>query len=213
VRKKQQRKDAFGTLSNAHKGNPNWPGRWREAFADPTLQLWAELGCGKAHFARALALQRPDINLLAIDVKADRLWRGAVEALEEGIHNLRFVQEDIMLAGQMFGPEELDRIWITFPDPYPKASHARRRLTGPYFIEQYKRILRKGGQVHFKTDNVPLFDYTLEVLKELKIEPKDVTYDLHGGAPYPTPEAALHTAYETKFRQQGLTICYLCFAP
>jgi tRNA (guanine-N7-)-methyltransferase len=124
------------------------------------------------------------------------------------LSNIRFVAYDAALMEHMFAPGEVDKIWITFPDPYPKKRHIRRRLTAPSFLQVYRKVLAPGGELHLKTDNPDFFDYTLEMLK---LEGANViarTNDLHASELL-NHENGFMTSYEATFVAQGLTIRYL----
>ncbi len=209
MRKKTPRKTEFNELANCIGRNPNLKGQWHTAF-EKTQPLVVELGSGKTEFGVALAQLRPDINYLGIDAKTDRLWFGARRAIALGVPNIRFLWDDIARTDELFAPGEVDALWITFPDPYPKARHARRRMTGPEFIAMYRNILKPGGLVQFKTDNVPLFDFTLEVLQAMHITPARLTRDLHR-SDLLNPETSILTSYERRFIAAGLPIHYMAF--
>lgn len=210
VRKKTVRVAEYHTLPHVIAHNPHWAGQW-QAQLHTTLPLVLELGCGRAEFALALAQLQPHHYFIGIDSKPDRLWAGAQVARQLQLPNLRLLREDIFIASALFAPAEVQGIWITFPDPYPKVRHARRRLTSPYFLEQYARILVPGACVQFKTDNAALFDYTLAVLQQLGISPLALTRDLHH-SPYLNDETGCLTTYERRFMALGLPIHYLRFA-
>lgn len=206
MRKKTPRKNEFLTLPNALPQHPGKPGAWHEVFGNRN-PIILEVGCGKAEFAVALAQLRPDCNIIAMDNKSDRLWFGARLALRLGVHNLRVLRAPAEYLDEVFGPGEVDAIWITFPDPFPKKHHAQRRLTAPFFQQFYERMLKPGGLIQFKTDNAPLFDYSLGVLAARGITPLAVTRDLHHSE-YLTAETGLLTAYERRFLAEGLQIHY-----
>lgn len=210
MRKKQLRKDEFATLPQCLSEHPHRPGGWQALF--PTSQpISLELGCGKGDFALQSARTFPDRNFIAVDMKRDRLWYGAQTAIAEGLTNILFLKEDIYIIREIFAPQEISQIWITFPDPYPKTYQERRRLTAPSFLHEYKRILVPGGLVRFKTDNVALFDYSLEVLKTFEVNVHALTRDLHTTEGLDA-DTYFQTAYERKFRAEGLPIHYICFS-
>ena len=210
MRKKQLRKEEFTTLPNCLDQHPHKKGSWQSLF--PLEQpLCIEMGCGKGDFSLQQASFNPNRNYIAIDVKRDRLWYGAKKALEQNLQNIIFLHEDIYILNEVFAPQELSLIWVTFPDPYPKNAHARRRLTSPFFLKCYREVLKSGGEVHFKTDNVPLFDYSIEMLKGFDVQIHALTRDLHYTEGF-SPEIYFETAYEKKFRAEGLPIHYVCFS-
>jgi tRNA (guanine-N7-)-methyltransferase len=169
------------------------------------------LGCGKGDFTLQSARAFPDRNFIAVDMKRDRLWYGAKTAIAEGLTNILFLREDIYIIREIFAPQEISQIWLTFPDPYPKTYQERRRLTAPSFLYEYKRILVPGGLVRFKTDNVALFDYALAVLNTFEVNVHTLTRDLHATEGLDA-DTYFQTAYERKFRAEGLPIHYICFS-
>ncbi|MDW8333548.1 MAG: tRNA (guanosine(46)-N7)-methyltransferase TrmB [Bacteroidia bacterium] len=203
MRDKRLKKLAFPTLPLAVPGNPGLAGRWGKP-------LIVEIGAGKGYFAIHLATLYPNATILALDVKAPRLWYGAMRAQSLNLTNVRFVCQDAALLEQLFAPGEVDKIWLTFPDPYPKKRHARRRLTTTTFLEIYRRILRPDGEVHLKTDNPGLFEFTLEMLRLEGVVPFAQTDDLHR-SPWLNEETGFATPYEETFLAQGLKIFYLAF--
>jgi tRNA (guanine-N7-)-methyltransferase len=209
MRRKKQRFESFAQLPNGITQPLAHAGQWQACFAQPG-SLWLELGAGKAYFAVELARRHPDRNVLALDTKRERLFMGAMQALDEGIPNLRCVWGDAEVLPSMLQPGELSGIWITFPDPYPKDRHAKRRLTGPTFWQRYRQLLRPGGEVHFKTDDVPLFEWTLEVLQGLQLPLLHCVRDVYAAPQQvPEPDACIPTAFENRWRAEGRTIHYL----
>lgn len=210
---KQVKKDGFASLPHCILNNPLWAGQWREQLGVPTNSpLLLELACGKADFSIGWAQQRPDAAVIAVDVKPNRLWDGAIVAQQLGIPNLWFLREDILLLPNLFAPAEVDEIWITFPDPFPKARHARRRLTAQYYWQQYARVLAPTGWLHFKTDDPGLFQFTLQTLQGLGLQPDAVTHDLYTSI-HADNITGIQTAYERRFRAEGKPIHYLRVQP
>lgn len=203
MRDKQLKKEAFPKLPLAVVGNPRLAGNWGKP-------LFLEIGAGKGYFAVNLAMLNPQATVLAMDAKPPRLWYGATRAESLGLANIRFVAQDAVMLEEMFAPGEVDKIWITFPDPYPKKRHTRRRLTSPGFLASYRKILNPGGEVHLKTDNAALFDYTLDVLRLEGVTPLIVTGDLHASE-FLNEETGFKTSYEETFVAQGLKIHYTAF--
>jgi tRNA (guanine-N7-)-methyltransferase len=207
VRKKTQKKNIFPTFPCALSVNPNWQGQWSARLGAP---LVLELGCGKASFTIAYAQAFPQRYIVGIDAKSDRLYTGAKLATENKLSNIRFLKANISELTEFFGEAEVDGIWITFPDPYPKKRHAARRLTSPYFLKLYQRILKPGASLQFKTDSYPLYIYTLDMLAFQPVEILAQTPDLHN-SPYLNAETAICTDYEAKFLTLGLTTHYIHF--
>ena len=184
-------------------------GSWAEQYFENNNPLILELGCGKGEYAVHLAEMNPDINFIGLDIKGARLWSGGQIALEKELANVAFIRSDIFRIDKLFAENEINEIWITFPDPQPKKKQIKKRLTNPRFLYKYKRFLKKDGVIHLKTDNVEFFDYTLEVVNELKCKLLTSTHSLYSN----DVEEILNvkTYYEKKFLEQGLAICYLQF--
>ncbi len=187
-------------------------GRWGEAFFGNDHPIVLELGCGKGEYTVGLARRSPEMNFLGIDIKGARMWRGAVTARDEGLKNVGFLRTRIELLDSFFADDEISGIWITFPDPQPTRRRARKRLTHPRFLEKYQRMLRPGGVIHLKTDNHPLYEYTLRLVEMNGLAVEEHTADLYGdhreGA-----AAAIQTYYERQFLEERKKICYLRFRP
>ena len=186
-------------------------GNWNKVYFPKDQPITVEMGCGKGEYTVGLARLYPQRNFVGVDVKGDRLWVGSKEALDESLTNTAFLRAQIQLIEDFFDKNEVSTIWITFPDPRPKDRDIKRRLTSPRFLEYYKKLLRPGGVVYFKTDNTPLFDYTLEVLDERKdIEGLEFTHDLYNSA-YMNEHHGIKTNFEQKFHDLGEDIKYLKF--
>ena len=207
-RNKTQRKLEFDNHPLALVGHPHVAGKWR-AFLGADAPLVLELGCGKGDFLLEYARRFPDSWIIGLDVKKERLWKAAIRAAAEGLGRVRLLRENILIIEQVFGAHELDEIWITFPDPYPKKAHEDRRLTAPHFLAAYRRLLRPGGRIHFKTDNADLFAYSLMNLRGGPLRILSLSDDLHAN-PWLDPKAYFETAYERRFRAEGLPIRYVC---
>jgi tRNA (guanine-N7-)-methyltransferase len=155
-------------------------------------------------------------NFVGVDIKGVRMWTGAQTALEEGLDNVAFLRADIHAIGQYFGDGEVDGIWITFPDPFPKLKQTKNRMTNERFLKQYARMLKPGGQVWFKTDNNSLFEYTLMHFEELnekevfKIHLLEVTRDLRASE-FAQADHGITTDYERRFMKMGKKINYVRF--
>ena len=181
-------------------------GRWLETFPGFTgLQL--ELGCGKGGFTCAAAASMPETLLVAVERVPDAMVVAMERAVETGLRNVRFLDIDAARLPELFAPGEVERIYINFCDPWPKKKQFKRRLTAPGFLELYKQVLRPGGEIWFKTDNQPLFDWSLETLTEAGFRLSQVTRDLHAGGP-----VGIMTDYEKKFYGKGKPICRLVAA-
>lgn len=184
-------------------------GRWKEHFGNE-YPITLELACGKGHYARGLGQMYPDRNLIGIDLKGNRIWKGASEALEQGESNVAFLRARIEFLERYFAAGEVAEIWITFADPQLKKE--RKRLTHNRFLEIYRKILQPDGLVHLKTDSTELYEYTLEVLQEQSIPVLYQSDDIYKGELY-TPELSIQTHYERLHLEAGKTIKYIRFIP
>ena len=184
-------------------------GKWSSLFHN-NHPIHIEIGMGKGQFIHELAAANPDINYIGIELYSSVLLRALqkMDALEESqnaLHNLRFMCIDARKLGDVFSPEEIDRIYLNFSDPWPKDRHAKRRLPSKEFLKLYDSFLKKDGTVEFKTDNRGLFDFALEELPKAGWQAKAVTYDLHHD---PVLCAGnVMTEYEEKFSAKGNPIC------
>lgn len=190
----------------------NKRGLWNKEVFKNLNPIVLELGCGKGEYTVGLAQKYKNKNFIGADLKGNRIWVGAKKALDDKIDNAAFLRtriENIQLA---FGADEVSEIWITFPDPQPQKPRERKRLTHPRFLEKYKQILKPGGIIHLKTDSKPLYDYTLEVIQEQKLNLLSNTDNLYASNdPRFEDAASIHTHYEGIFKAKGFNICYLTF--
>lgn len=182
-------------------------------FADlktplPEGPLHIEVGCGKGRFINECARLFPEVNFLAVERVSNVIVLAMEKARDAGLNNLKFVRDDFAAVAPMLPDSCAERIYLNFSDPWPKKGNAKRRLTYGSFLEQYKRILNNGGEIYFKTDNRPLFDFSLETFAENGFELRDVTLDLHAGR----PEGNIMTEYEQRFVEMGTPICRLVAA-
>jgi tRNA (guanine-N7-)-methyltransferase len=183
-------------------------GKWRSNFFKNENELVLELGCGKGEYTVGLGSKYPNRNFIGVDIKGARMWRGCKTSVEQGLQNVAFLRQKIQLIANMFAQDEVDEIWITFPDPQPKV--AKRRLTSPQYMERYAKILKLGGIINFKTDNEPLFDYTLEMIEEYGHELIVSVKDLYAADGFEEVKS-IKTYYEKLFNDQGFDINYLQF--
>ena len=174
---------------------------------DPARELYVELGTGKGDFITQIAERNPQINFIGLEVEATCVLAAARKIREHNLSNVRLIVFDVANIAELFAEHEVDRLYINFCDPWPKKRHANRRLTNARFLELYKRILKRGGEIFFKTDNRGLFDYSLEQFALTGLEVRDVTNDLHADEP---PDN-IRTEYENKFSAAGVPINF-CIA-
>ena len=173
---------------------------WQQAFARPQ-PLYLELGCGKGRFTAGTAAAEPDVLLIAVEKVPDAMVVAMERARDAGLKNVFFVDGDAALLPDMFAPDEIDRIYINFCDPWPKSNQAKRRLTHHNFLNQYRKVLKPGGEIHFKTDNDKLFEWSLEEIPQYGWALQEVTRDLHANGP-----VGVMTDYEQKFHELGKNI-------
>lgn len=183
-------------------GNPSAPfGNKREA-----LPLCLEIGCGKGSFACGLTAKEPDINLIAMERVADvacLALEKARDSADTRPDNLRFIIGDARNLADYFPESSLDRIYINFCDPWTKKGYTKRRLTYRAFLEIYRRILKDGGRLIFKTDNEALFDFSVDEFRAAGLEFVFTSRDLHSSE---RAENNVVTEYEASFSSQGMPI-------
>ena len=187
------------------KDEKTYRGNWGQVFGNSN-PIHIEIGMGKGQFLLKLAGRNPQINYIGIERYSSVLLRAVEkyeeEAEEEGaLQNIRFVCMDARNVEEVFAPEEVDKIFLNFSDPWPKARHAKRRLTSSEFLERYEKILAQGGRVEFKTDNTELFNFSLEQVKEAGWYLEKYTYDLHHQEEMNAGN--IMTEYEEKFSLKG----------
>ncbi len=175
-------------------------GVWR-ALCPGCVALHLELGCGKGRFTAETAAANPAALLVAVEKVPDAMVVAMERAVAKGLHNVTFVDRDVALLPELFAPGEVDRIYLNFCDPWPKSRDAKHRLTAPGFLRLYADVLREGGELHFKTDNRPLFEWSLEQFTAEGWALSEVTNDLHAEG-----ICGVMTDYEAKFHAQGVKI-------
>lgn len=180
------------------------PGTWKDIFGN-RHPIHIEIGMGKGKFIHTMAMGHSDINYVGIEKYSSVLLRAVQKMEREELSNLKFLRMDAENIDKVFGPEEVDRIYLNFSDPWPKDRHAKRRLPSREFLARYDRILKKDGRLEFKTDNRELFDFALEELEPAGWKAQVITYDLHNDAVL--MEGNVMTEYEEKFSALGNPIC------
>ena len=191
-------------------------GEWRNRFFHNDHPLLLELGCGHGDYTVGLARVYPDTNYIGVDIKGARMWQGAKQATAEGLTNVAFLRTNIELLPSFFASDEVDGLWITFPDPQMKK--ATKRLTSTYFMERYRQLLRDNATIHLKTDSPFLYTYTREMIRLNNLPLLCDTADLYGNqkSEISNQQSAifedarrLQTHYEHQWLDRGLTIKYL----
>lgn len=185
-------------------------GVWHTYFGNEA-PLHVEIGMGKGQFIRQMALLHPEINYIGVELFTSVLIRAVQKVEEEDIPNLRFLWIDAEKLPEVFAPGEVDRIYLNFSDPWPKARHAKRRLTSPQFLNRYREFLAADGCLEFKTDNQALFAFSLESVPEARWQLIAHTFDLHHDEAM--NQGNVMTEYEAKFSGLGQPICKLIAVP
>ena len=185
-------------------------GRWRDEIFRNRNPLILELGCGRGEYTTALAVKFPSNNYIGVDIKGARLWRGAKTAHENNLPNAAFLRSRIEFINSFFGGNEVDEIWLTFPDPHTGRKNSNKRLTCPWFLNNYRGFLKDNGIVHMKTDNNDLYSYTKKLAERNDLEILTTTGDLHSDLKG-NEILLIRTHYEELFLEQGLKIKYLAF--
>ena len=188
-------------------------GKWRELYFHNNNPIVLELGCGRGEYTVGLAQRDPNKNYIGIDIKGARMWAGAKQAELAGIKNVAFLRTNIEMISNFFSPDEIDEIWITFPDPQMKK--ATKRLTSTFFMQRYRQLLRPDGIIHLKTDSPFLYTYTQAMVKENHYPILVDTNDLYSDEAVRTlgdkanEARMLQTHYENQWLDRGLTIKYI----
>ena len=176
------------------------PGKWR-ALMPEAQELRVELGCGKGRFTVGTAQAEPGVLFIAVEMVPDAMVVAMERCKTAGLHNVFFVSANADQLPLFFQPQEIDRIYINFCDPWPTRRHAKRRLTHGNFLQLYRKVLKDGGQIHFKTDNQGLFEFSVEEIPQFGFTLSEVTRNLHGNGP-----VGVMTDYEAKFHELGQPI-------
>lgn len=215
MRKKMQR---FADNASCHNiiepGKPLYTaikGGWNDHYFHHDAPLTLEVGCGTGAYTLGLAEQLPHQHFVGIDIKGARLWAGSQAAIQQGLENVAFLRTRIEHLDQFFAPQEVSEIYIPFPDPRPRDRDIKRRLTSPRFLAIYQKLLKANGRVHLKTDNLALFEYTVETLQSQPVKDLITTTDFYQSE-WATTHYGIQTTFEQRFLAQGIAIKYLSFA-
>lgn len=185
-------------------------GKWHSHIFRNDKPIILELACGKGEYTCNMALADPQKNFIGVDIKGNRMHRGAKRALLEKIDNAFFLRTDINIIETFIAPAEIQEIWITFPDPHLKTGKHLKRLTSPRFLAKYKNILKPDGVIHLKTDDPTLYDYTLEVIETEQHQLLYADDDIYA-KPLPEPLLEIKTYYEGMHLAEGRKIKYVKF--
>ena len=186
-------------------------GNWNKTYFKNKNPLVLELGCGKGEYTVALAKKYPNKNVIGIDIKGARFWRGAKTALEEGLPNAAFLRTQIELVDDAFANNEVDEIWITFPDPQIKYKRTKHRMTNSGFLKRYKNILKPDGVVNLKTDSEFMHGYTLGLLHGEGHEVLYANHNVYKQEGSPEDVTGIQTFYESQYLEQNKPITYIRF--
>ena len=186
-------------------------GKWNQDYFKNSNPIVLELGCGKGEYSVGLAEKYPDKNFIGIDLKGARFWRGAKTAVETGLKNVAFIRTQIELINHLFNENEVDEIWITFPDPQIKYKRTKHRMTNSEFLKLYKKVLKPEGVINLKTDSEFMHGYTLGLLHG---EGHEVIYSNHNvyvNEGSPEEVTSLQTFYEKQYLEINKAITYIRF--
>ncbi|MBA7552746.1 tRNA (guanine-N(7)-)-methyltransferase [subsurface metagenome] len=182
--------------------------KWNRVFFNKDYPITLELGCGKGEYSVELARMFPDRNFLGIDIKGARLWKGAKAALQDNIQNVGFIRTRIDFIDSFFAENEVNEIWLTFPDPQLKKP--RKRLTSSRFLNMYKKFLKTDGCIHLKTDDPELYAYTLSVARQNNLKVEFATDNLYA-LNFSDQVLSIKTYYEKIWIETGFNIHYMRF--
>ena len=188
-----------------------YKGQWNKSVFKNDNPIVLELGCGKGEYTVELAKRYPNKNFIGIDIKGARFWRGAKTAIEEQIPNASFIRTQIELVEYIFDENEVDEIWITFPDPQIKYKRTKHRMTNLQFIERYKKILKKEGIMHLKTDSEFMHGYTLGLLHGANHEVLYANHNVYKLEGSPEEVTEIQTFYENQYLEHNKAITYIRF--
>lgn len=207
--KKLQRFAEIETFPNVLIYPEGMPGQW-QSFYKNTNPLTLELACGKGDYTIGLARRFPERNFLGVDLKGNRIWRGAKTGIDENIDNAAFLRTQIDKLNNYFVLGEISEIWITFPDPFLRQSKSKKRLTHPKFLQLYQPLLAPGGTINLKTDSPELYAFTQEVIEHSGCTLIEDIPDIYALGEVPAL-LQIQTYYEKMHLENGRTIRYLKF--
>lgn len=207
--KKLIRFEAIRQFENVLEYPQNMRGAWKQFFGN-NAPITLELACGKGEYAVGLGRLHPKENFIGIDIKGNRIWRGAKTALDEKLTNVAFIRSSIDKVTDYFGPADISAIWLTFPDPQLRGSRSKKRLTHPRFLRLYQQILMPGGVVHLKTDSPVLYEFTRTVINLFGLSLLNDTDNLYAEKEV-SAELQIKTHYEGLDIAGSNRIHYLCF--
>jgi tRNA (guanine-N7-)-methyltransferase len=208
--KKLIRFEAIKGFENVFEYPVNAKGTWNGFFKNNN-PITLELACGKGEYAVGLGNMHPNRNFIGIDIKGNRIWRGATNALEQGLKNVAFIRSHIDKVPDYFNAQEIEEIWITFPDPQLKGARAKKRLTHPKFLRLYQQILKPEGIIHLKTDSPDLYQFTKLIINLFELPLLEDMDNVYAGT-NTKPELHIKTHYEGLDIAGSNRIHYLAFS-
>lgn len=213
MRRKQHRFDHNKEAENVVERGKPWytsiKGKWKSDFFKNDNPLVLELACGKGEYTVGLAEKNPNLNVVGIDIKGDRIARGSKRAMDKGLKNAAFLRTSIQYLDEFFEDNIVDDIWLIHPDPQSRDKEERKRLTNQYYLNIYKKYLKTGGLFRLKTDSPFLYEYSLEVLRnDMDFEIMDHTNDLYN-SPLLEEHFGIQTHYEKLWVAKGYTVNYI----
>lgn len=185
-------------------------GNWKKYIFHNENPVILELGCGKGEYTIGLSEKFPDKNFIGIDIKGARMWRGARTANEKNIPNVSFLRTRIEFIESFFDEDEVDEIWLTFPDPHPGKKNSNKRLVCPWFLNRYRKFLKNNGTIYLKTDSAELFNYTKSLAEKNNLPILYSTTDLYGEIPQ-DEILSIRTHYEDIYLKEKRKIYFLSF--
>ena len=205
----------FNNVIEPATGDLSWKdhplkGKWHTEFFRNLNPVILELGCGKGEYTVGLAARFPQNNYIGVDIKGARMWKGAKTADENKMSNVAFLRTRIEFINSYFAEDEVDEIWLTFPDPHPGKRNSNKRLTCPWFLNTFRNFLRDNGVIHLKTDNTDLFNYTKRLVEMNVLPVIFASNDLYSDKA-DDEILSIKTHYENLFLEKGLKINYLSF--
>jgi tRNA (guanine-N7-)-methyltransferase len=209
-RKKQKKFNELKSFPNVLEWN-------RENFKEEVGRIFneynnviLELGCGKGEYSLHLGKKYPEYLIVGIDIQGERIWRGAKNAQEENLDNVFFLRIQIESICSVIPKGSVNEIWLTFPDPFPRERDSKRRLTSPRFLKIYRKLLKKEGIIHLKTDSDDLYEYTKETVREMAFRIEESVDDIyHENLNLDSDLLLVQTTFEKKHLEEGKSIKYL----
>lgn len=208
--KKLIRFEAIKGFSNVLQYPEGMKGNWKDFFKNEN-PITLELACGKGEYSVGLGRENHDRNFIGVDIKGNRIYIGARKALAEGLNNVAFLRAQIGQLTDYFAQNEVEEIWIIFPDPFLRKGKAKNRLTHPRFLRLYQQVLKPGARIHLKTDSPQLYEFTREVIAEHQLILHEDVADIYAKGRAHGP-LAIQTHYEGLHLADGRTIYYLSFS-